>query len=386
MTPPNLWGLAVRIVALIPVVLAAVWLIVELHILILQLFLALVLATGLARLTDGLQGYGFRKWAAVVVVYLGVILAIVIAVLVVVPTIFDAGEGLVQEAPRYGEMAVQTLRALQERFPALPALDEELTAIIRRLSTEFGLIMGQVLAVARFALGVFRSFIAMVLVLAVSLYLILDREKIRDYLFGFVPVAQRTHTSALVGRMASRTGGWFLGQILLMTIVGLMTFAGLSLIGVPFAVLLALLAALGEIVPIVGPIVTSIPAILMASTQSVFHGVATLLLYVVVQQTESYLLTPKIMGSAVKIHPLAVLIAVLFGTELFGILGALASVPFAAAASILLDELRTSSSAEPSKTGETAETTEPSETTADPSASTLPVPVHIPVKGKQTGA
>ena len=105
-----------------------------------------------------------------------------------------------------------------------------------------------------------------------------------------------------------------------------------------YATLLAVLAAIGEVIPLIGPIFSAVPAVIIASFQSPLLGLLTLGLYILVQQFENHLLVPKVMERAVALHPLAVIIALLAGSELLGVTGAVLSVPVAAAASVVIDE------------------------------------------------
>ncbi len=135
-------------------------------------------------------------------------------------------------------------------------------------------------------------------------------------------------------------GGWLIGQVELSLVIGVVVYLGLTVLGVQGALLLAVVAAVGEAIPIVGPVLSAIPAVIVALTQSPLLALATAIMYLVVQQLENNLLVPKIMERAVAIHPLAVIIALIIGGELLGIGGALVAVPVAAALAVILDELR----------------------------------------------
>ncbi len=119
-----------------------------------------------------------------------------------------------------------------------------------------------------------------------------------------------------------------------------MTFVGLSLIGVNYAVLLALIAAVGEAIPLIGPIISAVPAVIVAFFEFPLQGFLTLGLYILIQQLENNLIVPKVMERAVALHPLAVMVALLAGAELLGVTGAILSVPVAAAFSVVVQEAR----------------------------------------------
>ena len=138
-----------------------------------------------------------------------------------------------------------------------------------------------------------------------------------------------------------RLGAWVRGQIVVCTIVGLLFAVGLAVIGVPFALLLGFVAFVGEFVPLVGPFISSIPAIAVALVAGgVPEGVITAIFCLAVEQLEGDLIVPRVMGSATSIHPVAVLLAILGGAQLGGVTGALLAVPVAGSIAVLVDEIR----------------------------------------------
>jgi predicted PurR-regulated permease PerM len=338
--PGDFWALAVRIVAIAAAIGVGLWLAVTLRAVLLQLLLAVILATGLGPLVDRLQRAGLRRGVAVLLIYLALVLALIVLGVAVIPPIVRETEEFVRGAPTYGDLVTERLRDLRREFPFLPPLDEQLTEQIRGLGSQIGAIASQALVVGRFALGIFSGLLSVLLVLLITLYLIVDGARIREYLLSFLAPAQRGRVLAVTDRIGQRMGGWLLGQLALSATVGLASFLGLTILGIQGAILLAVIAAIGEVIPIVGPIASAVPAVIVAATQSPLQAIGTLVLYVAIQQLENNLLVPKIMERAVELHPLAVVLALLVGGELLGIAGALVAVPVAAAMSVVLDEVR----------------------------------------------
>ncbi len=334
------WGLAGRIVAVAVATVVALWLLVTLRGVVLEVVLAVILASGLHPLVERLYRTGMPRVVSVLLIYLGFILLLVLfGVLVVPPVLEEINQALVQ-APGYGERATQWLVELQERFPFLPRLDQQLVEQVRGLGSQVGALASQALVVARFALSIFTGILSTFVLLLITLYLIVDGPRIREYFLSFAAPKRRAHLRRVTDRMGERMGGWLLGQLALSGAVGVVTFVGLTVLGVPGAVLLALVAAVGEVIPIVGPVLSAVPAVAVALSQSPLLGLLTLALYIAVQQVENNLLVPKIMERAVQLHPLAVVLSLLVGGQLLGIPGAIVAVPVAAAISVVLDELR----------------------------------------------
>jgi len=125
-----------------------------------------------------------------------------------------------------------------------------------------------------------------------------------------------------------------------MFIIGCLTFIGLYFLGVPYVLILALLAGLFEIIPYVGPIIAAIPAIILAFLVSPFLALLVILLYVVIQQLENYVIVPQVMKKAVGLNPIVIIVVMLIGAKLAGVLGLILSVPLAASVAEFLKDIR----------------------------------------------
>ncbi len=189
-------------------------------------------------------------------------------------------------------------------------------------------------------LGVFSGLVQVVAVLAISFYLISSDSGMKNFIKSLVPYKHQAHATVLTEKIQHKIGFWLLGQLILSGFIFLLTYLGLSILGVKSALALALLAGLLEIVPYLGPILSAIPAIFVAFVQSPPLALFVLGLYIVVQQVENYVLVPKIMGKTVGANPVIILVAVLVGFKIAGILGMLLAVPIVAAVSAFLADMR----------------------------------------------
>ena len=191
-------------------------------------------------------------------------------------------------------------------------------------------------------IGVVGGLAQFVGILVFSFYLISSESGMKNFIKSLSPYKHQPYVANLTEKIQNKIGYWLLGQLILSGFIFLFTFIGLSILGVKYALALALLAGLLEIVPYIGPIVSGVPAVLMALTQSPPLALFVLGLYVLIQQTENYILVPKIMGKTVGANPLVILLAVLIGFKLAGIVGMLMAVPIVGAASVFLHDLRDS--------------------------------------------
>ena len=169
-------------------------------------------------------------------------------------------------------------------------------------------------------------------------FLLKDRPKLRAGADRALPSAWRADTWAIVGIVHEVFGKWVRGQLVLGGVVGLASFVGLTFLGIfvdpifgRFAVLLAIIAGLGELIPIIGPIISAIPAVLLGLTAGPVPALAALLLYLGIQLVENNFLVPKIQSDAIDLHPSAIITALVIGGAIFGLLGAILALPVTAA-------------------------------------------------------
>src|SRR5262249_43045766 len=146
------------------------------------------------------------------------------------------------------------------------------------------------------ALGVFGGLFTTLLTLLITFYLVVDGMRIRDYLLSFLPAGRVAQARRVTDGIGERMGGWLLGQVALSASIGLASFVALVLIGVDNALLLAVVAAVAELIPIIGPWIAAVPAVAVAFAQQPLKALLTVIAYVIIQQLESNLLAPRIMG------------------------------------------------------------------------------------------
>ena len=167
-----------------------------------------------------------------------------------------------------------------------------------------------------------------------TFYLLIARDKLDDQLVFLFGAEKRETIAKFIDNLGNRLGGWARGELALMAIIALADFLGLMLLGIPFALPLAILAGLLEIVPYFGPIISAIPAVVIGLSISPIMGLATVALGILIQQAENYFVVPKVMEKSVGVPPIATLIALTVGFRLFGVVGALISIPVVLTAQI----------------------------------------------------
>lgn len=181
---------------------------------------------------------------------------------------------------------------------------------------------------------------ALVTLLVLVFFWLTERSRLQRYVLAFAPQPRRAGIRDAWNEVETRLGHWVRGQLLLMATIGLGTGIAYSILGLPAALLLALIAALTEIIPIVGPFIGAIPAVLVATTVSPETVVLTLVAYVALHAIEGNVLVPIIMRNSVGLSPFLVLVSLLVGGSVGGVLGAIVAVPVVAGITVILERLQ----------------------------------------------
>lgn len=260
-----------------------------------------------------------ERWAprivGVMAVYFAVLLVLAAMVWAVAPPLVGQAEQLVEDAPELADDVEQWLTQRGVR------IDGDLTDTMSGAMTEAARTI-VFLAPSTFAAG-----LDIFLVLALSAYLTVSGPSMLAFTLTLFPPERREHTRSALVEVADTMGGYVRGSLIDGAILGVLTWTALTLLGVDFPLVLALLAGLGVLVPIIGPIVTALPAIAIAATESITLGLIVAGFYILLQQLESYILLPVIMRQQADIPPLLTLVAIMAGAALAGIVGAILAIP-----------------------------------------------------------
>jgi predicted PurR-regulated permease PerM len=289
--------------------------------------LAAVLAFALAPLVAVLQTRELPRVFAVAAVYgILAVLLVIAGALLGRPFLVQATL-LAEHWPTYATTIQDQLLNL-DRWLANIGLGGTLATVqseaSRYVSNTGATILGDLLGLLTHLAG---SVVDTLLVLVVSFYLLLDAPRIRGALFRVVPVEHHGKLRFAEVNLGRVLGGYIRGQLIMGALLGVFVTIGLTVIGVPYALVLGGLAALLELVPMLGPILSAIPALAVALFMPFPTVLVVLVFFIVVQQIESNLLAPRITGHAVGLHPLGAMFALLAGLELGGFIGAVFAVP-----------------------------------------------------------
>ena len=307
---------------------------------------ALFLALGLEPAVGALERRGLPRWAAILVVITGVAALAAALVLAVVPIIVDQVTQLVEEIPNIVEQvnSVDWIERLQEQFPLL-AIDE-ISAQVSAGLTDFFTNPDQLSellgGVWQVAIAIGGGIFAVVIVVILTLYFTASLDSMKRATYQLVPASKRARFADLTEQITQSVGRYVIGQVTLAAFNGVLSFVFLSIIGAPFPAVLAFVAFMFSLVPLVGTLTGSIIIVLVClipGLGSPLTALVAAIYYLVYMQVEAYLLSPRVMNRAVKVPGALVVIAALAGGSLLGILGALIAIPVAASALLIIKQV-----------------------------------------------
>jgi len=183
--------------------------------------------------------------------------------------------------------------------------------------------------VVKVVTGVFSNFLFLVSVFFFTFYFLLEEKFLEKFLSRFFEPRQTRKIVEVTEKIERRMGAWMRGEIVLMSVIGILTYVGLSILGVKYALSLAFIAGLLEVIPIIGPIISAIPAVLVATSTSYVLSGGTIILYIIIQQLENNIVVPFVLSKAVGMNPITTLIALTVGGTLGGLMGSILAVPAA---------------------------------------------------------
>lgn len=221
----------------------------------------------------------------------------------------------------------------------IPALVEKVSPIkfdVNSFTPQFSSVPNQVFKIA---VGTFSGFLTIFAVIVLSYYMIQEMHKLKNYFLFWSPEKGERY-NLIAEKLEVEIGHWIRGEVLLMLIVGVLSYLGYVIVGLPYAIALGVIAGILELVPNVGPTIATIPAILVGFSISSTHGIGALVVAIVVQQLENNLIVPKVMQKTTGLNPIITLLAIMIGLKLGGPLLAVLSLPVILSARVILAHIR----------------------------------------------
>ena len=323
-------------VAGVAIVLAALWAAREA---ILLIYVSALIAMGFSPLVRLIEQPRMRRsqwrvprWLAILFIYVAIVSTIVLVGLMVIPPLVAQAVSLWEKMPA----EFNRLQGFLIRYKLMTRPITLAEAVQQAPDGSGSNAVGTVLVALSSLIG---GIFGLITILILSFYLLVEAQPMFEYLVRFVPAARRPDVVTAAKQAVSKVSAWLRAQFLLAGVMGLFAAAGLGLMGVPYFYVIALVAAIGETIPIVGPIVGGITAVGVAITVSPKLAMMVGIYFLVLHQLEANVLVPKIMERRVGVSPVAVLVALLIGGALWGFVGAILAIPTAAILSIVIEDL-----------------------------------------------
>lgn len=302
---------------------------------LLLVFVGVLLAASLEPLVARLRRrLPLSRGQAILLTYVGFFVAVVALALLVVPAAVAEAERVIARIPDALDSAAAWSDTVRPR-----AIGDTLGQLIAAAKDQLAQAARPPEAdeVVEAGFTIAEAVITVTTLLVVVAFWLVERARLQRYVLAFMPHSRRAGGRAAWNRVERRLGLWTRGQLILMATVGIASGIAYQLLGLPSALLLGLIAGVCEVIPLVGPLIGAIPALLVALTISPETALAVAVVYVLIQFVEGNVLVPVVMRNAVGLSPLVVLLSLLAGAATAGIVGALLAVPVAAAIEILVE-------------------------------------------------
>ncbi len=300
------------------VLIAGVLLLIQIRDILYLLFISFILMTALRPLVEWLARFKVPRVLAILAIYffgfgfLGI-------------SIGSAIPSLVRESAKF----IAAFPSFVSRL--LPYWDIDVRAFTQQIAPISE-------NVVRVTVGIFSNIVTTLTVLVFTFYFLLERRRIEKFLVDTMGEDGAKQCIHIVRAVEQRLGSWIRGQIFLMAAIGVLSYIGLTVLHVEFALPLAILAGMFEIIPMIGPTISAIPAVLVALTGSPFLALSVAALYFILHQVENHLVVPFVMRKSVGLSPLITIASLMIGGKLAGIIGAVLAIPVVLVSQIIIAE------------------------------------------------
>jgi predicted PurR-regulated permease PerM len=280
----------------------------------------------------GGQSRRMPRWLAILAVYIAIVAVLVLLGLMVIPPLVAQAIALWEKLPDEFNR-LQTFLIRYKLMTRRITLAEAVSNAPQGASTNA---VGTVLIALSSVIG---GLFGLITILILSFYLLIEAHSMFQYLVRFVPAGRRADVATAAREAVSKVSAWLRAQFVLAGVMGAFAAVGLGLMGMPYFYVVALVAAIGETIPIVGPVIGGVTAVAVAITVSPKLALMVGAYFLVLHQLEANVLVPKIMEKRVGVSPVAVLVALLIGGALWGLVGAILAIPTAAILSVIVEEI-----------------------------------------------
>lgn len=318
-------------------VLLGLWFVYAIRSVVALFFVAVIFSEAIGPMVDWLEKRKLPRQIGVLLVYLLVLVLIGTLVGFLVPQIVSELQDFSVNLPTH----LDRLSSFNDRLAEYSQSHGNIFGsgnILQDIFSDIGRPTGQIFTTTK---DVFSGFVSIIAALSLTFYLSTKKDGMQKFLVSLTPKQHEEYVVSLVERIKDKIGHWMQGQLFLMLVIFMMDYLALYLLGVPYALVLAVIGGVLEIIPYMGPILSAIPAVLVGFLVSPLTGILVLAAYILIQQIENHIIVPQVMKKAVGLNPIAVILALLIGAKLGGSMGAILAVPLVASVSVLVKDILT---------------------------------------------
>lgn len=303
---------------------------------VVSFILAGILAYLLNPLVDRLERQGANRSWAILIVYAAVAIISTAAALYVIPRIVGQMNSLVVTIPTYTEQVQKIIQDIESRY-AKAGLPMEVRGIIdERINFVEQRLLLLVSRAVSALIGSLEHMFSLLLAPVLAFYLLRDFSHFKENFYSMIPHRWQNDMVILAGEINKVLDNYIRGYLLICLIVGSLTGLAMFILGVEFALVLGIFAGLTELIPYFGPFIGALPAVALALLNSKWLALKVVIAFLIIQQLEGNVISPRLLGDRVGLHPLAVILALLLAAEFFGLPGMLLAVPVAAIMRIMI--------------------------------------------------
>lgn len=316
-------------------ILLLLWFLYLVRDILLLVFLAIILVSAIDPIVDWFQKRKIPRSLTVLVIYVLFLSVLGTAISFLIPPLSSEIRGLGESFPSLAEKFSGYFRIIRD-YAVSHNFQQNVSNFTADISERISKAGSSIFSGTISFIGGIFSF---VVVLSVAFYMSVQEKGIKKFFASLMPEEHQTYVTGFVDRIQFKMGRWLQGQFFLMFIIFALDYFGMLLIGAPYALVLALVAGILEIIPYIGPIISAVIAVSISFLHDPVTGLLVLGLFILVQQLEGYVLTPLVMKKAVGLNPVVVILALLIGAKLGGVMGIIVAVPVATVLGEVINDL-----------------------------------------------
>lgn len=298
-------------------------------------FVSLVFASGLDPWVDWLKKKRIPRSLSVLFLYFVAFAILGLALYLIIPVVIKEVNDMSNNFPRYFESIYAKFSDLKD-YSLKYGISDKFQGSLDLIS---GYLQSTASGIFFTVANIFGGIFSFILILVLTFYMVVEEGAMKKLVWSIAPAKHQPYIMQLVNRVQIKIGYWLRGQLILGLTLTIATYIGLLILGVNYALILAMLVGLFSFIPYMGAILGSLPAVFIAFTQAPLLAVFVIILFYIIQFVEGNFLYPKIMEKAVGLNPIISILAMLAGFKLAGVIGAILSIPVATAMAVFIKDI-----------------------------------------------